>query len=99
MFELLDTGRIAHKFGKWRWTVYFAAALCVFLLGWALAELLMIPSLMSSTAADTSIAFWTFAAFSLISLILLVYSVWLCYIDEVRQAYRGAAEHYKVHGW
>ncbi|MEJ1126152.1 hypothetical protein V9L20_01145 [Variovorax sp. CCNWLW225] len=99
MLELLDTGRIAHKFGRWRWALYFAAALCVFLVGWALAELLTIPSLMSPAAADTSLALWTLAGFSLVSLLLLIYSAWLCYIDETRGAYIEAAQHYKVHGW
>ncbi|TSD59067.1 hypothetical protein FFI97_001675 [Variovorax sp. KBS0712] len=99
MLELLDTGRIAHKLGKWRWTAYFATGVCVFLIGWAIAELLMIPSRMSPVAADSSPAFWTLAAFSLASLLLIIYSVWLCYIDEVHGKYIEVAQHYKTHGW
>lgn len=98
MLELLDTGRIAHKFGKWRWAIYFAAAACVFLIGWAVAELLRIPSLMSPAAADTSLAFWTLGGFSLVSLLLVIYSARLCYVDEVHGAYIGDAEHYRRHG-
>ena len=99
MLELLDTGRIAHKYGKWRWTLYFAAAFSVFLIGWAVSELLTIPSLMSPAAADTSLALWTLAGFSLISLLLFIYSLRLCYIDEVHGTYIEDAQHYKTHGW
>jgi hypothetical protein len=98
MLELLDTGRIAHKLGKWRWTAYFATGLCLFFFGWGIAELLMVPSLMSP-AADSSFAFWTFAGFSLASALLIVYSVRLAYIDEMQGAYIEAAERYRSHGW
>jgi hypothetical protein len=63
------------------------------------SELLMIPSLMSPAAADTSLALWTFGGFSLVSLLLFIYSVRLCYIDEMHGAYVEDAQHYKVHGW
>lgn len=100
MLELLDTGRIAHKLGKWRWTAYFATGLCLFLVGWAIAELLRIPSLMSpAAAADSSLAFWTFVGFSLLALLLILYSFWLGYIDEMRGTYIKDAQHYKTHGW
>ncbi|AVQ80900.1 MULTISPECIES: hypothetical protein [unclassified Variovorax] len=99
MLELLDTGRIAHKLGRWRWTAYFASGVCLFLIGWGIAEVLMIPSLMSPVAADSSPAFWTFAAFSLASLLLIIYSVRLCYIDEMHGTYIEDAQHYKTHGW
>ncbi|MBB3639826.1 hypothetical protein [Variovorax atrisoli] len=100
MLELLDTGRIAHKLGKWRWTAYFATGLCLFFFGWGIAELLMVPSLMSpATATDSSFAFWTFASFSLASLLLILYSFWLCYTDEMHGAYIEIAERYRTHGW
>lgn len=99
MLELLDTGRIAHKLGKWRWTAYFATGVCLFLIGWAIAELLMIPSRMSPVAVDSSPALWTLAGFSLPSLLLIIYSVWLCYIDEVHGTYIEVAQRYKTHGW
>jgi hypothetical protein len=99
MLDLLDTGRIAYKMGKWRWTLYFAAGVCVFLIGWAIAELLTIPSRMSPVAVDTSVALWTLAGFSLASLLFFIYSAWLCYIDEMRGAYIDDAQRYKVHGW
>jgi hypothetical protein len=99
MLELLDTGRIAHKFGKWRWALYFAAAGCLFLIGLAVTELLMIPGRMSPAAADTTLAFWTFTAFCVASLLMIVYSIRLCYIDEMHGAYVDDAEHYRRHGW
>jgi hypothetical protein len=99
MLELLDSGRIAHKLGKWRWSAYFATAICLFFFGWGVSEVLMIPSLMSPVAADSSPAFWTFAGFSLASLLLILYSVRLCYIDEMHGAYIDDAEHYRLHGW
>lgn len=99
MLELLDTGRIAYKLGKWRWTLYFSAGVCVFLSGWAISELLTIPSLMSPATADTSAVLWTLGGFSLASLLLFIYSARLCYIDEMRGAYIDDAQHYKTHGW
>lgn len=99
MLELLDTGRIAHKLGKWRCPPYFATGLCLFFFGWGIAEVLMIPGLMSPAAANSSPAFWTFAVFSLASLLLIIYSVRLCYIDEVHGTHIEDAHHYETHGW
>lgn len=71
----------------------------MFFIGWAIAELLTIPCLMSRATADTSAAIWTLGGFSLVSLLLFIYSAWLCYIDEMREAYIDDAQHYKTHGW
>ena len=52
-----------------------------------------------AATADSALAFWTFAGFSLASLLLVLYSFWLGYIDEMHGAYIEVAVRYRTHGW
>jgi len=98
MLKLLDTGWIAHKYGKWRWAHYALAAVFLFVFGLAIANFLTIPAKISP-GADKSLAGWTFVVFGGLSLLVLIYSIWLSYIDEVHGTYIDVAERYRTHGW
>jgi uncharacterized membrane protein YedE/YeeE len=98
MLILLNTGWVAHKYGKWRWVLYAAAGVMLFAIGWAIANLLMVPSTLSP-GADTAPALWTFIGFSIATVLLLIYSAWLCYTDEMHGTYQEVAERYRTQGW
>ncbi|MBS0427144.1 MAG: hypothetical protein JSR41_07635 [Proteobacteria bacterium] len=99
MLKLLDTGWVAYRFGKWRWVPYFAAGLVFMVIGWAATEILAVVQSMNPAGADAGVSPWPFALTAALALLLMIYSVWLCYVDGVREDYKKSAEHYRTHGW
>ncbi|SES75432.1 hypothetical protein [Variovorax sp. OV084] len=98
MLKLLNTGWIAHKYGKRRWIHYALAAAFLFGFGFAIANFLTIPAMLNS-GADTALAGWTFLSFACLSMLALIYSIWLSYTDEAHGTYVEVAERYRTHGW
>lgn len=98
MLKLLNTGWIAHKHGKRRWVQYALAAVFLFVLGFAIANFLTVPAMLSF-GVDTALAGWTFLSFACLSMLSLTYSIWLSYTDEMHGTYIKVAERYRTHGW
>jgi hypothetical protein len=98
MLILLNTGWVAHRFGQWRWVLHAAAGVAFLVIGWAAANIVLVVQSLAPPA-DSSSAGWTFLTFAAAGFPLLLYSLWLCYIDSTREAYRAIAERYRRDGW
>ncbi|WP_426391933.1 hypothetical protein [Variovorax sp. R-27] len=98
MLILLNTGWVAHRFGQWRWLLHAVAGVVFLAIGWAAANIVLVVQSLAPTA-ESSAAGWTFLTFAAAGFILLLYSIWLSYIDSTRQAYRAIAERYRRDGW
>lgn len=102
MLELLDSGRMAHKFGKWRGAVAIGVALTFYLLSYAvlnLGQALQSSSLFKASQEGLPPLFWGAAAIAILGFIIQLIGSWALYRDHVHGDYYIAAEHYRKHGW
>lgn len=96
---LLNPGRIASKFGKWRWALYFAAGVVSWVVGWALIKILTVAQQMSPSTNAAEFQLWVLGISSVIALAFMMYGVWLYYVDETRESYKHRADEYRKQGW
>lgn len=102
MLELLDTGRMAHKFGKWRGAVTAMFAVVPLALAWGFAtvfDVVLSISAAGAKAGAPAAALWIALGLVVLAAAIVVYGAWLLYVDEVRGDYYDLAARYKREGW
>lgn len=96
MLDFLDTGRMAHKFGKWRGVLYMVATSMPLALANFIAKVFSIlpgqrePPL---TLQRTEIGFYALA------MLLWAYGCYRFYRDCVHRDHFLEADHYQREGW
>ncbi len=95
MLELLDTGRMAHKYGKWRGAIAIASGAPFFVIA------LVIPFILDvlPNAPRSPVLMWV--CFGLIGLAcaLWIYGFYLLYRDWEHKDHLQVARRYKTRGW
>lgn len=102
MLWLLDTGKMAKKFGKWRSAITALSALGVFLIGEMILRIGDIVRGMSPATDDLSGSYallWTTLGFYVLGVAIGLWALWLWYQDSFHEAYKKDAEHYEREGW
>ena len=103
MLELLDTGRMAHRFGKWRGLVAAANAVVLFLLALLISKLegLIVFSSPKPTITSSSspVLGWISIGLLMVGGLLWLWASWQLYRDHIHSDYYLEAEHFKNHGW
>ena len=102
MLEILDTGKLAHKYGKHRGWIIAAYGVVTCLVGLAIHHFQDVIFMMAPAAArppEPTAITWLAIALYAIGAIILLWAVWQLYKDEVRSDYRRDAEHYRRNGW
>lgn len=102
MLELLETGRMAHKFGKWRGAVAIGVAFAFYLLSYTvlnLGQVLQSSAILKVSQEGPPPLFWGAAAIALLGFIIQIIGSWAMYRDLVHGDNDSAADHYRKHGW
>ena len=84
MLELLDTGRMAHKHGKWRGAIAIVYAVGLFLVATVLANLDELVSTFGRTVDTTDMSnpvLWLAIGTYLIAMLLMLFGSWQLYRD------------------
>lgn len=95
MLELLDTGRMAYKFGKWRGVFTLLAAVILYLFSYGLFNL---GNLLPYAPGPHPFRWGVLALVVLGGIIQLIGS-WQLYRDHVHGDYHFDKDHYQSHGW
>lgn len=105
MFELLNTGMMAHKLGKWRGLIAVSGSallLCFGLLAMKLEEFVLgfgPKQAMASTSTSISLLGWMSIGSLVACGLLLLWASWQLYRDHVHGDYYVEAEQFKDRGW
>jgi hypothetical protein len=97
MLYLLDTGRMAHKFGKWRGALYLVASVVLLTLANLIAEVISILS--SQPQPSVALLRWIEIGFYSSVLFLWGYGCYRLYRDHVHHDYYLEADRYQREGW
>lgn len=96
MLELLDTGRLAHKYGKWRGVAYLVAVAVPL----AVAHLLgTVLTALPSAAQLPDTLHWLQIGLGSVAALLTTYGCYRLYRDHEHHDYIEDADHYRRHGW
>lgn len=96
MLELLDTGRLAHRYGKWRGLVYLVAVAAPLAMAYFLgAVFTVLPGAVQPPDALQ----WLQISLGGIAALLTVYGSYRLYRDHEHHDYIEDADHYRRHGW
>lgn len=102
MLWLLDTGKMAKKYGKWRGAATAACGVACSLAGFAFAG---IDDLVYSLAPDlqrpvggNTLALIALVIYS-VGVLICLWGAWLLYRDATRGTYQLDAERYDREGW
>lgn len=102
MLWLLDTGKMAHRFGKWRGHI---TGLCGLATCFIAALISNLEELVSSflpigarTDGPTALT-WTWIAVLAVGVFTILVGGWQVYKDEMHGAYIDDADHYQREGW
>lgn len=103
MIELLDSDRLAAKFGKWRGAVVGGSATLLVVMAAAIMKLVETiararPQLSSPIELMPG-AYWIAMALVALSSVLWLWAVVLFYKDQVYEAYRDAAHRHNNRLW
>lgn len=102
MLELLDTGRMAHKVGKWRGAVAiayaFGLALSATLID-KLAALVFTFGKAGATAGTSNYFVWITVGLYVVAMLLILFGSRQLYRDFEHGDHYEDAEHYKREGW
>lgn len=103
MIELLDSDRLAAKFGKWRGAIVGVCATLLVVFAAAIMKLVEIitrarPQLQSPIELMPG-AYWFALALVCLSSVLWLWAVVLFYKDQVYEAYREAAHRHNNRFW
>lgn len=102
MLELLNTGRMAYKVGKWRGSVAIAYAFGLSIGAILIDKLtdLVISSGRAIATTDTSYPLvWVTVGLDIAALLLLFFGSWQLYRDFEHGDYQEEAERFKRDGW
>lgn len=102
MLELLDTGRMAYKFGKWRAAMTDVYATGLALLSTAvgaMGELVSQFGASGDTTGANSPIDWSALGLSVMATLMLFWGGWQLYRDVEHGDYRRDASRYKHEGW
>jgi len=96
MLYLLDTGRMAYKFGKWRGTLYLVATAVPFAIANFIAKVF---SILPDQSQPPMAFQWMEIGFHAVALLLWGYGCYRIYRDHVHHDYYLEAQHYQREGW
>jgi hypothetical protein len=96
MLDFLDTGRMAHKFGKWRGALYLVATSVPLALANFIAKVF---SILPGQPEPPVALQWTEIGFYALAMFLWAYGCYLLYRDHVHHDYFLEADHYQREGW
>lgn len=102
MLELLDTGRMAHKHGKWRGAIALIYAIGAAMLATVFEEVVNAVSGFSNPSHPTNInnpVIWIIIGLYAIALLLMLFGIWQLYKDFEHASYVQEADRYKQQGW
>lgn len=97
MLELLDTGRLAHRYGKWRGLAYLVAAAAPLAMACLLGSVFtLLPGAVMQPPAALR---WLQVGFGSLAVLLTLYGCYRLCGDHEHHDYVEAADHYRGHGW
>lgn len=96
MLELFDTGRLAHKFGKWRGFVYLVATAVPLAIEYFLGEVF---SVLPGAAQPADVLQWSRLGLTFVATLLTIYGCYRLYRDHEHHDYIEDADHFRRHGW
>ena len=96
MLELLDTGRLAQRYGKWRGIVYLTASVVPLAIAYFLGTVFTI---LPSSAQPADALQWLQMSLCGVAVLLAAYGFYRFYRDYEHHDYIEDAEHYRRHGW
>lgn len=96
MLELLDTGRMAYKFGKWRGVLYLVATLAPLIIA---TFILSIFGILPGKPTPPAAIEWIGMILYGLALALGMYGCHQLYRDQVHHDYYLEADRYKHEGW
>ncbi|MCL5741213.1 MAG: hypothetical protein M1430_10350 [Betaproteobacteria bacterium] len=101
MLELLDTGRMAVKLGKWRGALTGGYALlpCLFAFVVLKVQDLVWAAAPGASQPGLSTLDWIAIGLVGVGMVLALWCVWQLYRDHVHGDYYIDAENYKTRGW
>ncbi len=96
MLYLLDTGRMAYKFGKWRGVLYLVATAVPLAIANFISQVFgLLPGQPQPPAAFQWIEIGCYA----VALLLWGYGCYRLYRDYIHHDYYLEADHYQHEGW
>ncbi len=96
MLELFDTGRLAHKCGKWRGLVYLVAAAAPLAIAYFLGTVFTV---LPGAAQPADVLQWLKLGLGCGAAFLAIYGCYRLYRDHEHHDYIEDADHYRHHGW
>lgn len=96
MLYLIDTGRMAYKFGKWRGVLYLLATIVPLALGNFISKVF---SILPGQLLPPTVLQWSEVGFYIFALLLWGYGCYLLYRDHVHHDYYLEADQYQREGW
>lgn len=102
MLELLDTGRMAHKVGKWRGAVAIAYAFGLAIgaiLTDKLTDLILTFGKAVVITGTSNPLVWIAVGLDVAAMLLMMFGIWQLYRDFEHGDYQEEAERYKREGW
>ena len=102
MLELFDTGRMAHKHGKWRGAIAIAYGVAFGIAAPLFDNIVSLASTLGKASQTTSVndpLLWLAVGLYVVALLLILFGTWQLYKDFEHGDYRDEAEHYKREGW
>lgn len=96
MFELFDTGRLAHRCGRWRGIVYLTATVVPLAIAYFIGSVFTI---LPGSAQPTDALQWLQISLLSVAVLLAIYGCYRLYRDFEHHDYIEDAEHFRRHGW
>lgn len=97
MLELLDTGRLAHRYGRWRGLAYLVAVAAPLAMAYLLGS--VFTALPGAVMQPPAVLRWLQAGLGSLAVFLAFYGCYRLYRDHEHHDYVEAADHYRRHGW
>ena len=102
MLEILDTGKMAYKYGKHRGWIIAAYGVATWLAALAVNHfqdaIFAVAPAGAEPSGFTPITWLAIVMFT-VGIMIVLWGAWQLYKDETRSDYRYDADHYKMHGW
>lgn len=96
MLYLFDTGRMAHRFGKWRGALYLVATAVPLALGNFISK---VSGILQGQSQPPATFQWIEIGLSALALLLWFYGCYQLYRDHLHHDYDLEADCYQREGW
>ncbi|MDP3230710.1 MAG: hypothetical protein Q8N13_22435 [Acidovorax sp.] len=101
MLFLLDSGKLAVHYGKWRGLLYFAASAVFMCFAWVIPSIFdVIAEFSPGGSVNMPVGmYYTAIGPLVVACFLGIAGCWRLYRDEVHGDHQRDADHYKTYGW